>query len=930
MKLPALLLFLSGAAALVFEALWFHQAAIALGNDVAASSCVLAAFMGGNALGGLLAPRLAQHARDRGRMLRVYAGLELLVGAIGLTVVNILPNISGSLAAMSASLGDSGLAMNALRVVVALMVLGLPAIAMGATLPVLLTAAAPDDERSAKGPLVAKLSFGRALGTLYAANTLGAVVGVVGAELVLVPQLGVRGSALIAAAACCALAAFAAVGAQLAGPSPRVSVRVLPPADPNAASSERQVTPLLLAAGLSGFALLALETVWMRFLSLILNDTPLAFALVLAVVLAGIAVGGALAAAIATRVAHVERFASVVAAAAGVSGIGGYYAYTALIGHTFTFDQDAWTVLLSCAPLVLPTCVLSGALYTLLGAKLRTSGDRELRAPDTVAAGKLAFANTIGAAVGALAGGLLLLPRAGMERSFIFLCASYGVIALLLAPRPGMHSKRFMRLHVGAGVALVLAIALFPFGDVRSRFVASSVARWMTAEDRIASVAEGRTATLVHVEHRQGGLAVFDQIATNAYSMTVNDFAARRYMKLFAYLPIAIHPKIERALVVGYGLGSTARAILDDTECKQLDVVDTEPKLLALARSIPPKAGGDPLADPRTRVYIDDGRHFVQLAAARSTRYDLITGEPPPPILAGVVHLYTREYFALLRSALREGGMVSYWLPMMNLSASSGRAIVRSFCQVFDDCSLWHGTAKNFMLLGSNEGATKVLQPREPVSVERFTRLFRTGALRLELSSIGLEHASQLGALFIGDARYLNKLVARDGSLTDDWPRRMASPIVTKSRDALLWEWRDTKAARTRFEGSAFIKQRFPKPLRQDALRHFEGQRLTNDLLFSVATAARQLAVLQQVLERTPLAFPVLLMLNSNPDIQAALRHLPPTHKRTVFEVRHELSGRLAARDYEGAWLLARRLKDEELPLPGLRAYIERAAQTER
>ena len=103
--------------------------------------------------------------------------------------------------------------------------------------------------------------------------------------------------------------------------------------------------------------------------------------------------------------------------------------------------------------------------------------------------------------------------------------------------------------------------------------------------------------------------------------------------------------------------------------------------------------------------------------------------------MAGVSHLYTREYFQLLRDALREGGMVTYWLPMMNLSAASGRSVMRAFCEVFPNCSLWHGSGRNFMLLGEKAGK----KTREPVTVDRYTRLFRTGALRPELIAIGFD-----------------------------------------------------------------------------------------------------------------------------------------------------------------------------------------------
>lgn len=905
---PSALLFVSGACALVFEALWFHQAAIALGSDVVASSTVLAAFMGGMALGGLLAPRILRRAR---KALVAYAVLELCVGLLGVLAVLILPELGSGLAPLSLTLASSPIASALLRVGATLATLGLPAIAMGATVPVMMAALAPTVS-----------GFSRALGILYGANTLGAVAGVLVCELVLIRVLGVRGSGFAACGACGALGLAALALARRAPRHQDEPASALP--------TTIDTRALLLASGLSGFALLALEVVWFRFLSLVLNDTPLAFAVMLATVLLGIALGGALAGLFAARLRPSASLASAIAFATGALGLISYRVYGALVQQSFSFDQGVATVLRITAPLVLPAAMASGALYALTGGVLRRAARQASGTPsaDAQVTGQLAFANTLGAALGALAGGLLLLPNAGIERALIGLCISYGAAGILLQlaePTPdGQSSRSAFLQRAAAPAALLLALATFPFGDVRARFVDASARRWMYGEDQLMRVVEGRSATLIHIQHREAGLHVFDQIATNAYSMTVDDFAARRYMKLYAYLPTSLHPKIERALVIGYGLGSTAQAILDNVDVTQLDIVDTEPKLVALASQIAQdKAGHDPVHDPRAHLHIDDGRHFVQLAVASGQPgYDLITGEPPPPIMAGVSHLYTREYFRLLSDALREHGMVSYWLPMMNLSVTSGRAVIHAFCEVFPECTLWHGSGKNFMLLGQ-KGLTK---DQQPVSADRYTRLFRTGALRRELLAIGFENAAQLGALFIGDAAYLKKIAFNAPPLTDDFPRRIVIPGKIEDREALIWKWRDTAAARKRFVDSPIIHALLPPVQRRNAFKRFEDTRLYTDLILSPDTAARQVRVLAQVLDNTPLVLSPLLMLRSDSDVQAAIAQLDPRALQAPALLPHLLAGALVARDFKAAARIIAQLPDDKLPMPGLREYVQAAA----
>jgi hypothetical protein len=257
---------------------------------------------------------------------------------------------------------------------------------------------------------------------------------------------------------------------------------------------------------------------------------------------------------------------------------------------------------------------------------------------------------------------------------------------------------------------------------------------------------------------------------------------------------------------------------------------------------------------------------------------------------------------------------------MMNLSEPAGRCIIAAFCAAFEDCSLWHGSGRNFLLFGTN-GASG------PVDAAQFRRLWDDPAQREEAVRVGFERPEQLGAAFIGDAGYLAELTRGYAPLEDDRPRAIHAAGTRAERDALLWQWRDTRAARQRFMASPLIERLWPSTLIMRTARNFENQRLLNDLLFPEPTPARQVLVLHDVLLRTPLRLPVLLLLNSDPDIQLELTHAP----RSVLgrqELRlHRLAGLLADRDFAGAQALIRDMSDSELPLSGLRSYVERQAQ---
>jgi hypothetical protein len=258
----------------------------------------------------------------------------------------------------------------------------------------------------------------------------------------------------------------------------------------------------------------------------------------------------------------------------------------------------------------------------------------------------------------------------------------------------------------------------------------------------------------------------------------------------------------------------------------------------------------------------------------------------------------------------------------MNISAATSRSIIAAFCSAFEDCSLWHGSGRNLMLLGSR-GA------RGGVSDVRFAAQWNDAKSLAELRAVGLELPGQLGALFIGDAPYLRALTEADPPVADDWPRRLQRPGTYAQRDELIWQWRDTRAARQRFAASALIASLWPESMQREAQRNFENQRLINDLLFPEQTPARQVPVLDAVLHGTPLTLPVLLLMNSDPDVQAALAKAGAARADRPEWALHRAAGFLAARNFVAADNSLRAVPDRALPMAGLREYVARMAQEE-
>lgn len=866
--------FLAGAAALLFETLWYRSAGLVFGNGVWASSLVLAAFMAGLAVGNVLA---AVAADRTSRPLYVYACIEILIGASGALLVIGLPGMTDALAPAFRALHDTPLLLNVLRGVLAFAAMMVPAAAMGATLPLLVRALRTRD-----------LRFGPALGRLYGWNTLGAMLGAVAGELCLIGRFGVTGTAWIAAS-WNALAALLAVGLAI-GVGDRFASSPRAGESPIAEMDRRSAGFGWIAASFaSGALFLALEVVWFRFLSLFVFGTSLVFAVMLATVLAGIGLGGVTAAHVLRRPGRAIGMLAPLALLGGAFNWLGYEIFGDVLDQLLSPGGAAAAPLHVAAltvPLVFPVSFLSGVFFTSLGEVIR-----ERLGSDGRATGWLAFANTGGAALGSLAGGFLLLPGLGIERSLLWIGVGYGLLGASLLRSGGTRTAPAI-----AAAMWCVALASFPFGSLRDRHLLHPLGVLGEAESRIVEVREGRLETIVRIESDRLGVPHHQRIVTNAFSMSGTHYPSRRYMKAFVYLPVALHPEPRRALLISYGIGSTARALADTKELEHVDVVDISGDILAMSDRVFDPVERNPLRDPRVHTHVEDGRFFLQ---TETSRYDLITSEPSPPKLAGVVNLFTLEYFELLRERLAPGGLVSYWLPAHDLDPDDARAILRAFCEVFPDCTLWNASGLDWMLLG-----TRGPQAASPIDLAHFSRPWRDPETARELAALGFERPEQLLATFLADEERITPLIAETPPLSDDHPQRLSHrPVHVADLVELPFYRRlsDADAARAAFRRSRFARERLSPRLRESALPWFEWQGMINRHLIPGIGAPLDERDLVRVLEDSPLRTLPLWMLGSDVAEQRILAGLPDSASDRLDVQLARGIGSLAARDYAAA-----------------------------
>ena len=343
-----------------------------------------------------------------------------------------------------------------------------------------------------------------------------------------------------------------------------------------------------------------------------------------------------------------------------------------------------------------PVSFLSGILFTFIGRAVNDElGD------ETLSAAGLTLSNTLGAMFGSLVAGFVLIPRLGLERSFFVLAALYGAIAIVVAyaRRRELRVASTERLGMSvAGVGFVLGLVFFPSGLMQNHHLPRVLAPYLADGSYVIAMREGVTEAAFYLRNDLFGEPRYHRLVTNGFAMSATTYRAKRYMRLYAYWPMALNPDAKNALLISYGVGVTANALTEQKSLESIDVVDISRDLIDLSLEVDIFANGHPLKDSRVRVHIEDGRFFLQTT---EKRFDIITAEPPPPKNAGIVNLYSEEYFTLLRKRLAPRGVVTYWLPVYQLEASEAKSLVNGFCGAFSDCSLWTGAGTEWMLVGT-------------------------------------------------------------------------------------------------------------------------------------------------------------------------------------------------------------------------------------
>ena len=738
-----ILLFLSGFSALIYEVVWVRSLGLVVGNSTQATSCVLAVFLGGLSVGALIGGKLAD--RKGFPHLLAYGLLEICIGLAALLVTAGLTAAS-SWFLSTVDLFPSGSAyLVVARLVIATVFILVPTIFMGATLPIL--------TRYFAGIYARAAHF---LTLLYGLNTLGAVAGSLCATFLTLPYLGVSGTTYFAAAVNGTVGLLACLVFSIAGKkATNVSAEEANPvAQTNIepANININVHALYLTSALTGFTALAYEVLYIRFIRFYTDSSTYSFALMFSSFLFGLAVGSWINNKFLAKandrldgvIYQMKLLGFIQFAVAAVSVISFLCMPALLVFKAFFMIHDLqglfFQTLSAFVSMIIPATLIGisfPAIGGIAASQTKAVGD---------AVGRVYAANTLGCILGSALTGLAFLPLMGSQLTFeliMVLSVCTGVVCLLSAKSKTIKYKIF----AAPALVLILFLVLVP-----QNYLESSYALLMSGTIEKCKDDAGAKVLLFD---KKGVKRLI--VNGTFYSSTV--VTAQRYMRVIGELPVLLHEAPKNVLSVCFGIGTTSGSIVKHPDVEHLDIVELSPTVIEFGQYFKP-TNGDVLANPKQTVHIEDGRNYL---LRKANKYDVISFEAPPPCDAGVVSLYSKEFYELCKSRLNKGGLICQWMPMETESGPLWKMMIKTMMVVFPYVTVWNPDSGEAIAIASMEPIKFDIKKVQ-------AKIDQSPQVQKSLEEVGLGNAYALASTFLMDGEPMAKYLADTPVITDDHP----------------------------------------------------------------------------------------------------------------------------------------------------------------
>ena len=723
---------------------------LVMGNTQYSVATVLTLFMGGLALGSFLGGRLVDRQSSP---LKMYALLEAGIGIYCFLIPSLIDAAFPLFQWIYEQAGDSHMTASLYRFAVCAGILLMPTSMMGATLPVLGKFITRDER-----------FIGRDVGTLYATNTFGAVLGAFCSGIVLIRLFGVQAANGIAAFMNIAIAVFIwrfFLGSTADGFASEPVASGSDQPESKSAMNKEDIQILVIFAG-SGVCAMIYQIAWNRIFSLLLGSSIYAFSLILTTFILGLALGTAFFSRVVNQVKDLHKLFAGLQAGIGITALlaipffGEIPFVNRWVYQNWNYDFltiQAFMFLVIFALLFFPTFLLGGQFPVVVKMTIRRLNDLGENV------GRVYCANTLGAILGSFCAGFFLIPGIGVQESIkmaIFLNLTFAVI--LVWKSPGASSG--LKLYGAPAIAILCVIGARMAGDWDKAVISSGSFMPYRIED-LGSAEKKENKILFYQEGMHTTVTVELAVSGNVFLRVNGKTDASlaldmRTQLLSGYLPMSFHRDPKSVLVVGQGSGITLGAVERFPNLESIDLVEISSAVLEGSRYFSP-FNHNALEDPRVKLVVEDGRNHIALTP---NKYDVIISEPSNPWIAGVGALFTRDFFELAMKKLSPEGIFCIWVHT-NMSPEGFKSIIRSYVDVFPYAALWESIVGDDYLLIGSPAPLGLLH-------KNIKNLLANPESRKDLKKIGVYNAPDLMSLMILDRKGLVEFSSEAPIHTDD------------------------------------------------------------------------------------------------------------------------------------------------------------------
>jgi spermidine synthase len=608
-----LFFFVSGFPALLYQIVWQRALFTLYGVNIESVTMVVTAFMLGLGLGSLAGGMMSR--RQDWPLLRIFGLIELCIASYGICSLKVF-HLAADYTAGASSLKTG---------VIAFMLVALPTVLMGATLPILVS-------------YTVRLSHnvGTSVGALYAFNTLGSACACLCAGFFLMRWLG-QAKTVALAAGLNALVGVTVLAWQYARNKPLVEVKQ-PESESSSLAPAISFPAALIIAGVAGFIALGYEIVWYRLFSFTTTGVAKSFAFLLGAYLAGIAYGSDVTNRVCKKVKDPQTFVRFLVGMVFGANLLGFLVGPILFYLVVHFSY-MWTLL----PIGLAAACLGAVFPMLCHVSIPPDGSAGARTS------YLYLSNIAGSALGSYLTGFVLMDMLPLRSvSIVLALMGLGLGAGLL------FSAKLPRVKLVLSAIGALAGALFVVQASKPLFHHMYEKMLMkgayTPAMEFSSVVETRSGVIAV---SQGGMVFGGGAYDGRFNVSlVTDTNGLERPFSLSYF----HPNPREVLMIGLSSGSWAQVIANHPQVEHLTIVEINPGYLQLIEH--EKEVASLLTNPKVRIEVDDGRRWLIRNTGR--KFDAIVINTTYNWRSNISNLLSVEFLQLIRQHLNPGGVEFY------------------------------------------------------------------------------------------------------------------------------------------------------------------------------------------------------------------------------------------------------------------------------